>query len=72
MQVWSLASLSGLRIQRYCGWQLQLRFDPYPGNLHMLRVQPWKAKNENLFQPNIHKYSEDYVNDVLYNISLSS
>ena len=32
MQVWSLALLSGLRIQRRP--QLQLQFDPYPGNLY--------------------------------------
>ena len=43
-RVRSLASISGLRIRRCCGsgvgWWLQLRWDPYPGNLHMLRVQP--------------------------------
>ena len=22
------------------GWNLHLRFDPYPGNIHVLRVQP--------------------------------
>ena len=44
MWVWSLTLLSGLRIRRGCGCgvgqQLQLRFSPYPGNLHMLQVGP--------------------------------
>ena len=43
-QVQSLASLSGLRIQRDCGCgigrPLQLQFDPKPENVHMLQVQP--------------------------------
>ena len=41
MQVRSLASLRGLRIQRCrdcVGQQLQLQFDPSPGNFHMLWV----------------------------------
>ena len=25
---------------RGVGWQLQLQFNPYPGNFHMLQVQP--------------------------------
>ena len=43
-QVRSLASLSGLRIRCGCGCgvgqELQLRLDPWPGNFHMLWVQP--------------------------------
>ena len=65
-QVRSLASISGLRIQRChvlwcrlqtqrqipccCGCgvdqQLQLRFTPWPGNLHMPQVQPPTPKKE--------------------------
>ena len=26
------------------GWQLQLQFNPWPGNFHMLQVQPSKSK----------------------------
>ena len=37
-------------IQHYCGCgvgqQLQLRFDPYPGNLHMPWVWPYKDKKK--------------------------
>ena len=36
------------RILRGCGcgigWQLQLQFDPLPGNLHMLQVWARQAK----------------------------
>ena len=28
-----------------CRWQLQLGFGPWPGNFHMLQVQPLKKKN---------------------------
>ena len=27
-------------------WQLQLHFDPYPGNFHMLQVGPKKQKKK--------------------------
>ena len=37
-----IPGLSGLRIRCYCGCgvdqQLQLRLDPWPGNLHMPQV----------------------------------
>ena len=40
-------------ILRYCGsgvgWQLQLGFDPKPGNFHMLRVWPLKKKKKKNF-----------------------
>ena len=45
-QVPSLSSLSGLRIGCCCGCsvgqQLQLPFNPEPGNLHMPQVWPYK------------------------------
>ena len=28
----------------WCRWQLQLGFGPWPGNFHMLQVQPLKKK----------------------------
>ena len=50
LQVRPLASLSGLRIWRCCGYGvgqwLHLRLDPYPGNLHMSQVQPPKRKRQ--------------------------
>ena len=50
IRVRSLASLSGSGISHCCGCgvgqQLQLRFDPLPGNFHMPQVQPYKAKKE--------------------------
>ena len=43
-QIRSPAFFSGSRIQRCCGycvgWQLQLWFDPWPGNFHVLQVWP--------------------------------
>ena len=30
--------------------QLQLRFNPWPGNFHMMWVQPQKKKKKNLFE----------------------
>ena len=44
MRVPSLALLGGLRIWRGCvcsvGRQVQLQFDPLPGNLHMAYMRP--------------------------------
>ena len=43
MWIWSLALLSGLRIQHcwiQCRSQLQLWFDPWPGNFHMPQMWP--------------------------------
>ena len=56
LQVQSMALLSGLRIQRYCGcgvgeW-LQLRLEPQPENLHMLRVLPKKTKDRKKINKN--------------------
>ena len=57
-QVQSLALPSGLRIWcchgvgPRCGsdpawlWQLQLRFNPYPGTFHMLQMWPQKGKKK--------------------------
>ena len=42
MWVRSLALLSGLRIWRWVGQQLQ--FDPWPGSFYMLHMQPLKKK----------------------------
>ena len=55
MQVQSLASLCGLRIRHCrelgCRSQTQLWFDPEPGNLHVLGVQPPpKKKGEHLLK----------------------
>ena len=50
-QVQSLARNSRLEDpvlpQRQCKSQLWLRFNPWPGNLCMLRVQPLKKNNNN-------------------------
>ena len=60
IQDWSLASHRGLRIQCFCklwhsshsfcgygvGWQLQLWFDPWPGNFHMPQGQLYKRKKK--------------------------
>ena len=49
-QVWSLASLSGLRIWHCCacgvGQQLQLWLNPYSGNSKMVGVRPKKEKKK--------------------------
>ena len=36
----SVGEGSGLALSCGVGWQLQFRFDPTPGNLHMTQVQP--------------------------------
>ena len=56
MQVRSLALLRGLRIRRCqklrCGPQMWLQFDPWPGNFHVLLVQPLtKEKGDFLSWP---------------------
>ena len=49
-RVQSLASLSGLRTQHccklWCRSQMQLQFDPWIGNVHMLQVQVQKEKKK--------------------------
>ena len=55
-QVPSLASLTGLGIQHCCGYgvgqQLQLRFDPWAGNLHMPQVTKKKKLGSRAFPGN--------------------
>ena len=53
MWVQPLASLSGLRIQRGCGYsikpQLQLRFDPKLGNFHKAGAAIKRTKYNKIF-----------------------
>ena len=50
LQVRSLASHSGLKdlalSQLWCRSMLRLRFDPWPGNFHMLQVWPWEKTSK--------------------------
>ena len=53
------AQCSRLRIQLWCRSQLQLRFDPWPGNVHMPRVWPKKKKIHPHRQFTMAEYSND-------------
>lgn len=57
MRMWvrSLAPLSVLRVRHdwelWCRSQMQLQCDPWPGNLHMSQVWPWKEKQTKTYMP---------------------